>query len=342
MNDFNAPTLNDVAKAAGVSTATVSRVLNAPDNVKENTKLRVQEAILELGYAPNFGARALAAKRTFIIGAVIPTMENSIFATGIQAFQTELTQEGYTLLVASSSYKRKMEEEQIKNLISRSVDGLLLIGLERDPAIYEFLHKRQIPYILAWNYKKSKDHVFVGFDNYHAAKLMAQKVIDYGHKNIGILAGVTKDNDRALDRLRGFTSALNNSNITINEKAIIEVSYNIDHAAEAFSKLYQENPQLSAVLCGNDVIAVGAMRQAQIQGVNLPKDMSFVGFDDIQISEIISPALTTMHVPHRQMGRHAARLLIKMIKTECDVASIQLDPYIVERKSLIQISSNRK
>ena len=139
------PTLDDVAREAGVSTATVSRCLNNSEKVTAKTRERVARAIDLLGYSPNFGARAMAAKRTFTIGAIIPTMENAIFARGLQAFQEALYAQGYTLLVASSAYKPEIEAEQIRALVARGADGLLLIGYDRDPSIYDFLARRGVP-----------------------------------------------------------------------------------------------------------------------------------------------------------------------------------------------------
>ena len=145
------PTLEDVARLSGVSTATVSRCLNLPNRVSEAARTRVLSAVAELGYSPNFGARALAAKRTNTIGAIIPTMENAIFARALQAFQEELRQNGVTMLVASSSYKPELEAEQIRTLVARGADGLLLIGHQRDPSLYEFLEKQGVPVLVAWS-----------------------------------------------------------------------------------------------------------------------------------------------------------------------------------------------
>jgi len=133
------PTLEDVAMAAGVSTATVSRSLNTPDRVEEKTRTRVLDVVEQLGYTPNFAARVMAAKRSFTVGAIIPTMENAIFARGIQAFQEELYQRGYVLLVSSFLYDPEIEKDQIRTMVARGADGLLLIGHDRDPRIYEYL-----------------------------------------------------------------------------------------------------------------------------------------------------------------------------------------------------------
>ena len=137
MNEFAKPTLDDVARAAGVSTATVSRCLNAPDRVIATTRERVMQAVEALGYTPDFGGRALASRRTNTVGAIIPTMDNAIFARGLQSFQEALSRFGKTLLVASSGYSPAREREQMEVMASRGVDGLLLIGSARPEASIE-------------------------------------------------------------------------------------------------------------------------------------------------------------------------------------------------------------
>ena len=178
----SAPTLDDVAKLAGVSTATVSRCLNNPDQVVEATRERVQSAVDALGYMPNFAARVMAAKRTSTIGAIIPTMENAIFARGLQAFQEELHQHGYTLLVSSSAYNPEIEEEQIRTLVARGADGLLLIGHDRNPRIYEELERRSISTLVAWSYLPDAQIASIGFDNRTAMAELANRVIELGHR----------------------------------------------------------------------------------------------------------------------------------------------------------------
>ena len=156
-------------------------------------------AVDQLGYAPNFGARALAAKRTNTIGAIIPTMENAIFARGLQAFEEALALEGYTLLVASTGYDPEREFEQIKKLVARGSDGLLLIGWERSEKVFNFLKTRAVPTVIAWSTRPDSDWCSSGFDNHRAAQQMAERVIALGHKRIAMIAGVTAGNDRAAD-----------------------------------------------------------------------------------------------------------------------------------------------
>ncbi|WP_120496783.1 LacI family DNA-binding transcriptional regulator [Kiloniella sp. EL199] len=329
------PTLADVAKRAKVSTATVSRCLNFPDQVSASTRDRVMSAITELGYTPNFGARVLAAKRTNTIGAIIPTMENAIFARGLQAFQEELKYHGFTLLVASSSYREEIEEEQIHKLVSRGADGLLLIGAHRSDKIYKFLEQRNIPVVLSWVFRPDLNQYSVGFDNCEAMKELTNKIIDLGHKNIAVISASMHNNDRAYQRVLGIKSALKDANIEEQSLTIYETSYGIDEGAEAFKKVIKTKTRPTVILCGNDVLAAGAMRQAKKMGIRIPQDISITGFDDLQLASIVSPSLTTVHVPHRKMGKDAAQILVNLVTgRKVKEKSIKLETTLCIRESL--------
>lgn len=339
MPNQNVPTLEDVARAAKVSTATVSRCLNTPERVVEKTRDRVMAAVEALGYTPNFGAQALAAKRTNTIGAVIPTMENAIFARGLQAFQETIAQSKATLLVASSSYRRDIEEEQIRALVARGADALLLIGEDRKSGIYDFLERRKIPYVLAWIFKDHDRHSFVGFDNRAAARAMAERVLALGHRRIAMIAGVTLHNDRARDRVLGVRDAAVAGGVSMSDMDVVEAPYNFDDAADAFSLIMRREPRPTAVICGNDILAIGALKQAKAMGLRVPEDVSITGFDDIEISSVTEPAITTVHVPHRRMGQVAAEILIRQLQSKAETQELkpesrELEPHIVDRGSL--------
>jgi LacI family transcriptional regulator len=330
----SAPTLSDVARQAGVSTATVSRCLNAPDRVVEETRQRVMQAVESLGYVPNFGARAMAAKRTFTIGAIIPTMENAIFARGLQAFQEELHASGYTLLVASSAYRPEVEEEQIRALVARGADGLLLIGHDRDPAIHDYLRRQGVPAMVAWTFADGLDRPAIGFDNRAAMARLAAEVLARGHRRIGVISGLRQGNDRARHRVEGVQDALAAAGLPAAELAVEEAPYEIEHGAATLDRLLARVPGLTAVICGNDVLATGALRRARELGLAVPGDLSITGFDDIELARITVPALTTVHVPHREMGRKAARALIEMVEGKNEGTSLELETSLRLRESL--------
>lgn len=328
------PTLHDVAARANVSTATVSRCLNLPDQVTERTREKVMQAISELGYAPNFGARAMASRRTNTIGAIIPTMENAIFARGLQAFQEELRTHGFTMLVASSSYRPDIEEEQIRSLVARGADALLLIGHERDPEIYRFLEAQSVPALVVWAYDPKIDRPSVGFDNRDAMRSLTKEVLGRGHQRLGMISAETAGNDRARERLQGIRDAMQDVGLDPMSLVVVETPYGIENGAAAFDQLMTMPDRPTVVMCGNDVLAAGALGRAREMGLSVPDDVSITGFDDIELAQVVYPPLTTVHVPHRDMGRRAARALVEMVHEGKVVAPVQLDAAVRLRASL--------
>lgn len=328
------PTLHDVAAAAGVSTATVSRCLNFPDQVANKTRQKVNAAVMELGYSPNFGARAMAARRTHTIGAIIPTMENAIFARGLQAFQEELRVHGFTMLVASTSYRPDIEEEQIRSLVARGADALLLIGHERDPEIYRFLEAQGVPALVTWAFDDQSTRPSIGFDNAAAMSEMASKVIDLGHRQLALISAEMAMNDRALARYEGIKTAMETAGLSTDRLDLIETKYGIEEGAVAFEEIMAHDPRPTAVFCGNDVLAVGALRRARELGIDVPGDVSIIGFDDIELAQIAHPPLTTVHVPHREMGRSAGLALARLVKEGVPLETIKLPTRSVMRATL--------
>ncbi len=332
--DRSIPTLDDVAKAAGVSTATVSRCLNLPERVAKATLDRVMRSVDDLGYTPNFGARVMAARRTFTIGAIIPTMENAIFARGLQAFQEELHSRGYTLLVSSSAYRPDVEKEQIRALVARGADALLLIGYDREPEIYDYLKRQNVPILVAWAFSKDHEQPCIGFNNRTSMHRLTNHVIDLGHRRIAVISGVTDGNDRATQRLEGIRDALRARGLDPENLHVIETPYDVQNGEDAFDTLMQDDPRPSVVMCGNDVLAVGALRRAQETGLDVPLDVSITGFDDIELARIVRPSLTTVHVPHREMGRKAAIELINIVEKGSAGVSEELQTLLQLRDSL--------
>ncbi len=331
------PTLEDVAKVAGVSPATVSRSLNSPSLVSKETLKRVKSAVETLGYTPHFGARFMSAKRTMTIGAIIPTMENAIFAKGIQAFQERLHDLGYTLLISSNSYDPEIEAEQVRALASRGADGILLIGYWREEKVYKFLQQRNIPFLLAWAFAANNALPAIGFDNRASMYQLCAQVLTMGHRNIAVISGTTEGNDRATNRLKGITECLAVAGINLENVPIIETPYDIDNGANAFEKLMTGPKRPSVVMCGNDVLAVGALQRAQEMGIAVPAEVSITGFDGIELARVVTPRLTTVCVPHSEMGRRAADELVRMVESGEAGRSFELSSEIKVEKSISAI-----
>lgn len=328
-----APTLQDVATAAGVSTATVSRCLNAPDSVRLELRQRVERAVDELGYVPHGAARALASQRTRTIGAIFPALDNLIFAAAAQAMQERLDPDGYTLLLANSGYDDRRELKQLQSLITRGLDGVVLVGEERPQAIYDLLARKRIPYVATWVYRPDSPHPTLGFDNARAAYSLAQYLIDIGHRRIGMIAGPRRGNDRAAGRVRGVEAALADNGLAFAPGAFREAPYTISGGRTALRRVRDAAPDVTALLCGNDILALGALFECHTLGVEVPGDLSITGYDDLEISKEMFPALTTVHVPAGQIGARAAEALLRRADGEDPGHAIRLDADIVVRGS---------
>lgn len=308
--------LSDVARRAGVSTATVSRALTMPGKVRGELLQRVQTAIRESGYLPHGAARALRSRRTRTVGAVIPTLDNAIFATATHGLQKSLNTSGYNLLLACHEFDPKAETGIIQSLIERGVDGIVLVGLDHEPALFDMLANFRIPYVLTWAIDPEGRHPCVGFRNREAAARVAMYLHDMGHRTFAMIAGETVHNDRARERLAGVREALAARGIVLDAARVLEAPYTFDAGRHALHCLAGRRPTATAVICGNDVLAIGAIAEARSIGLRVPGDVSIVGFDDLPISSLIIPALTTVRVPTRELGESAAAHLLSRIAGE--------------------------
>ena len=333
MNRKSTPTLADVARLAGVSTASISRALNAPEKLTSTTRERIQAAIDELGYTPNFGGRALASNRTETVGAIIPSMSNAMFASGLQAFQEALSSEGVNLLVATTGFDPEVELRQIKALVSHGADGLLLIGNDRPEKTWDFIDKRQVAHVVAWTNQARPGQFFVGFDNEAAACDAARRALALGHRRLAMIGGLSVNNDRTRARRDGVMRAVAEFGEGAVLTTVVEAEYRLDAGAEAFSRI-MSTQRPSAIICANDVLAAGAMMRARDLGIDVPDDVSIIGFDDIGLASVVTPPLATVRVPQLAMGREAARVLLALLASTSGVSSVLLPTEFIARGSL--------
>jgi len=327
------PRLEDVARLAGVSTATVSRAINRPDAVRPSLRESVFAAVRSLGYVPHGAARALASRRSSTVGAVIPTVDNAIFARCVQNLQARLYEAGLTLLLASTDYDAERERRQVQSLVERGIDGLILVGETHEPGVYELLANKGIPYVNTWIYRKQSPHPCIGFDNRRAAYRIAAHLHDIGHRRIAMAAGVTRDNDRAAQRVAGARAALADRGLAMSGEYLVEHGYEIGEGRQAASRLLELAQPPTAIVCGNDILALGVLFECRARGADVPRDVSVTGFDDLDIAANVDPPLTTMRVPAAAMGERAADYLLARFAGEPAPEKTELEATLVVRKT---------
>ncbi len=326
-------TLDDVARAAGVSPATVSRCINQPASVREEKRERILNAIERLGYVPNGSARALASRKTRMIGAIMPSLDNMLFGGPLEAFQKEVGSAGYTVAVACSEYDPQQERIHVRNFLESRVDGLLLVGAQRDPDIYRQLERQGVPYVLTWiSSDARKDHC-VGFDNAAAAEQLVDYLVSLGHRHFGMISGFIEHNDRAKARYLGVRTALERHGLSLPPDQLLHRPFEPDAGRDAFHLLMSAANPPTAVLCGSEPHAYGALFEARDMNIDVPGEVSVTGFDDMWLASQISPPLTTVRTPRGRMGRQAAQHLLAQLRGERLVAPRPIETTLVVRKS---------
>jgi len=312
----NGATLDDVARAAGVSAATVSRCLNNPEIVRPVLKAKVEAAIRALDYVPHGAARSLASRRSRMIGAIFPSLSSDLFGGALEALQNEVNRAGYTLVVASSSYEVEREVEHIQKFLAAGVDALMLVGGARGPEVYRAIQRKKIPYVLTWVSQAEGGHPCIGFDNEAAAHAVARHLLDIGHRRIAVISGALADNDRAAARVAGIEAALADRGLKLEPGHIIECPFGLEEGRQAFRQVMALEPRPTAVICGSEPFAYGAIFESEALGLTVPQDVSVTGFDDMWLASHITPALTTVRTPREGIGAQAGRYLFAVLNGE--------------------------
>jgi len=327
-------TLSDVARWAGVSAASVSRVLNHPAKVSPEVRERVMRAMGELGYVRDGAARALASRHSLTIGNVVPTLGIGIFAAGVAALQRRLEEFGYQLLVAASDYDEAKEARQVRALIERGVDGIALVGQRHAPEVYQLLQSRQLPYVNTYQFDGRNPHPCIGFDNRIGTFNLTRYLIDLGHRDFGIVTAPPSLNDRIAARLTGILDCLDDHGIGASARHVVEVAaQTIVEGRGAARALLTAHPELTAIYCTTDTLAIGALGECRALGLRVPEDVSVAGFSDLDIVSQLDPPLSTVHIPTDQIGTCTADFLIDRISGRAGPEKIELDAKIIVRQS---------
>lgn len=324
--------LADVAALAGVSAGTVSRALSRPGMLSETTRTRVLAAADRLGYVANGAARALAMRRTFTVGAIVPRFGRSSFPTMVQALEATLAAEGYTLLLSAPERQRGHDPALLRALLERGVDAVALLGADQPPALFAALAAHQRPFVLLWA-EHSALGPCVGFDEAAAGAQLIAHLADLGHRSIGILSGSTADNERARRRLGGLTAAIARHGLQLHPRAVVETETGFAQGFAAMQTLLAQRAPVTALVCANDYLAAGALSALDQAGIAVPAQMSVASFNDNDFAAFLHPPLTTVRLPIQEIGEQAGRLLLACLRGETPPSPPMLPTTLVVRAS---------
>jgi LacI family transcriptional regulator len=310
MDDDAGSKLVDVARLADCSPATVSRVLNGNPTVNKSVRERVLRAAAELRYVPNGSARALRSTRTRLVGAIIPTLDHAIYATMVDGLQARLAEKEVSLILNTSTYDIDLEYEQAKLLVERGAESIVLVGAQHRPQTLAMLDQKRVAYVFTYTSTPTDSGAAIGFSNEGAGRTAARYLLDLGHVRLGMIAGITQDNDRAKGRVDGFLSELDKAGIAPGSVPVAEGAYRVENGRALMKVLMESAPRPTAVFCGSDILAAGAVKYCHEAGIAVPGEVSVMGFDNLEIAELTTPELTTLEVPARDMGRLAADYIL--------------------------------
>ena len=306
--------IKQIAKAAGVSVATVSRVLNHPENVAPKTREKIQEIIEKTEYKPNWFAQGLNFNRTKTIGLIIPHILNLIYMEIAKGVEDVAIQKGYTVFMCNVEKNDKMESEYVEQLLTRRVDGIIFLFSSLEEENLKSIEERGVPIVLVG---ENKD--VIGFNSVKVncrlgAESMLKQLVEDGYRSIGILYGNDPEQE-SLDMLEGYKSVLSENTITINENYVKQVENTIEGGYLGVKKMLgSDAPRV--IFATSDEIAYGAMDAVKDMGLRIPEDIAVAGFGNSRMSNLVEPKLTTVELPFHKMGIYGARLLFDLIEDE--------------------------
>jgi len=332
-------TIKDVARLANVSITTVSRVINnKSEGVSEETRQRVLQVMENLNYQPNRVARGLVTRRTNTLGLILPDITNPFFPEIARAVEDTANKHGYNIILCNTDDRSDKEELYIRVLKSKCVDGIVFTS-STTPV---FRHVRQLrhykmPFVLLDRYFYDEQLPGVYTDGCQGMHEITRFVLEMGHREIAYIGG-PNEAPNSMYRYAGFERALKDFGLALDKELIVEGNYKISGGREGVLELLGRGRDFTAVVCANDLMAVGAMEELKGAGFRIPEDVSVTGFDDIPMAKYVEPKLTTVAQPCYQMGEMATELLIKLIEEKpIEDVVITLKPRLIIRDSVKRV-----
>jgi LacI family transcriptional regulator len=331
-----ATSIKDVAREAGVSIATVSRVLNDIDVVNEDTKKKVVEAIKKLGYRPNIVARSLKTQKTKTIGILLPDISNQLYPEIVRGAEDVSNIYDYNIILCNSDLDIEKEKEYLRVLREKMVDGVIYMSSSLNDEILELINELELKTVLVETKDKNGSFPSVTIDNVKGCYDSTKLLIDKGIREIAFI-GVEKDNKNAWgERYIGYEKAIKESGIEINPDLVYFDSMKVKSGYAGIRKFIEKNNKFKGVVCASDDIAMGVINALRDNKIEIPKDVSVIGFNDNYAASIFYPKITTISQPTYDMGSVAMRMLIKLLnKKEIEEPHYVLEHQLIERDSTI-------
>ncbi|MFJ3007694.1 LacI family DNA-binding transcriptional regulator [Pseudomonas fluorescens] len=330
-------TIKDVAALAGISYTTVSHVVNKTRPVSQEVRLKVEAAIKTLDYVPSAVARSLKAKTTATIGLLVPNSLNPYFAELARGIEDYCERNGYCVILCNSDDNPEKQRSYLRVLLEKRIDGLIVASAGGDTGLAQGLAGVKTPMVIVDRGLEGVDADLVRIDHEYGAYLATRHLLELGHRDIATIGGPSSTSVAQM-RQAGFCRALKEAGVTVYPERILESDFTSTGGYNAAAVLLQSNPP-SAIFAGNDMIGIGVLRAAAERNVRVPSELSVIGFDDIQMSRYVYPALTTVGQSILQLGEMAAEVLLRRIATPSLVTDQRIvTPSIVLRESTAPLS----
>jgi LacI family purine nucleotide synthesis repressor len=327
------PTIYDVAEKAGVSIATVSKVVNNTGRISEKTRNKVVKIMRDLEYQPSSVAAALTGKQTFTIGVLVPDISNAFFAEVARALENNAREMGYAIILCSTDYQSEREQDYLELLLKKQVDGIIIATEPEDWKAYKSLQTKNIPHLLFSVDSPGFSSHIVTTDDTRGGYMAGRYLLDQGHTELAVIAEQNRASGRM--RLEGFKQSLADEGIVLKEDRTLHAMSKIDEAKAAARKILQLENRPTAVFASTDLIAAIFINEARKAHIRIPHDLSIIGFDNTIYAELADPGLTTIAQPTQELAHFAMDQLLKLIKDpNIPQQRIMLSPALVERNSV--------
>ena len=331
--------IREIAKRAKVSTATVSRTINRVPTVDPALAKRVMKVVEDMGYYPNTAARALVSGKSRIFGLIVSEITNPFFPEIVQAFEDIAVQNHYEILLTSTVHDPKRMELAVRRMIERRVDGVAILTFGMEDALIEDLRFRKVPLVFVDVGPQAAGVTNIRVNYQQGIREGVSHLANLGHKRIAFVAGPTNLKS-AMARRAAFEAAMQENGLTVDSELIVTGDHKVEGGIAAMAQLAALSKKPTAILCSNDMTAVGVMREAYDRGITIPRELSVIGFDDIRLAEFTTPPLTTVRMSQKQLAEYAFQALRGEVEGHGDSANgkeVELETSLILRGSTAKV-----